>query len=108
MLDPNNAEKAQKEVIPHTTSSLLDNFVISFRLCEKDWDFPAAFPYILEKQRQTFPFYKNLMLFGTLSQEENSCKQGTCMMLLHVYNLFLDPNPDITLNIPIKLLISHD
>lgn len=30
------------------------------------------------------------------------------MMLLHAYDLFLEPNLDITLNIAIKLLISHD
>lgn len=29
------------------------------------------------------------------------------MMLLHVYYLFLEPNSDIILNIPIKLLIAR-
>lgn len=92
------------------------NFVTSasFRLCEKDWDFPAAafenLPIYTswEKERMSFWFYTTSCFFGTLSQEKSSCKQGICMMLLHVYDLFLEPNPDITLTIPLKLLIPHD
>lgn len=87
------------------------NFVTSasFRLCDKDWDFPAAafenLPIYTswEKDRLSVWFYA-LWFCGTLSQEKSSCKQGICMMLLHVYDLVLEPNPYITLNIPIKLL----
>lgn len=86
----------------------------SFRLCEKDWDFPAAafenLPIYVswEKDRMSFWFYNTLCFFGTPSQEKKQFQRRHLYnALTHVYYLFLEPNSDIILNIPIKLLIAH-